>query len=93
MDPGNGRGGLVRLRAFPTLDSLTGCRLFETLHTVFVWMYLYSLTVSGFGNPLALNDLPRYFDWSITMQALVGSCVQVRSFRAVRRHERVLTRF
>jgi hypothetical protein len=49
---------------------------FPTLQCL-VWMYLWHLTISNFGNSLALLGLPWYFDLSIAIQGLVSVSVQV----------------
>jgi hypothetical protein len=51
-------------------------RLLETIHTVFIWMYLYRISVTNYGNPVALTKLPWDADMSLMIQGLVGSSVQ-----------------
>jgi hypothetical protein len=51
-------------------------RLLETLHTAFVWIYLYYISVTNYGNPKILHALPWYLDVSLMVQGLVGSAVQ-----------------
>lgn len=42
-----------------------------------MWMYLYHLTVTQFGNPTALVQMPWYFGVAVTLQATAGTIVQV----------------
>jgi hypothetical protein len=58
-------------------------RLLETLHTVFIWMYLYEISVTNYGRPAALDGLPWHVDVSLMLQGFVGSAVQAFfSYRA-----------
>jgi hypothetical protein len=41
-----------------------------------VWIYLYDLSVTNYGNPAALNKLPWSLDVSPMLQGFVGSAVQ-----------------
>lgn len=50
--------------------------LMETLHTIFVWIYLYFLTVTSYGHPKTLHELPWHLCGSLMIQGLVGSAVQ-----------------
>jgi hypothetical protein len=52
------------------------CRTLETVHTLCTWMWLYYLTVTNFGSPAALNDLPTVFNLTMPLQTLASSIVQ-----------------
>jgi hypothetical protein len=43
---------------------------------VLVWMYLYELSVTNYGHPVALIKLPWSLDVSPMIQGFVGSAVQ-----------------
>jgi hypothetical protein len=48
----------------------------ETTHTVFIWIYLYSLTVTNYGNPAALVTSPWTLSMSSVFDGLIGGAVQ-----------------
>jgi hypothetical protein len=54
----------------------------ETLHTIWVWMYLYDLSVLGFGNPITLGTTPWPLGASLGISAVINTSVQVRTERA-----------
>jgi hypothetical protein len=53
--------------------------MFETLHTVLLWAYVYNIAVTHYGNFLALNSIPWVFAASLMVQAVVTALVQVRT--------------
>jgi hypothetical protein len=52
--------------------------LFESVHMVLVWAYLYNITVTHYGNILALNSIPWMFAASLMVHEVVSALVQVR---------------
>ncbi|KAF5347855.1 hypothetical protein D9758_013836 [Tetrapyrgos nigripes] len=48
----------------------------ETLHTVFQWIYLYSTTITSFGDPNQLDEINWSFQVSIPLTAIIASIVQ-----------------
>ena len=57
-------------------------RVLETFFTILSMCWLYDLTISNFGNPVAITATPWTLDACITLQGLVGAVVQ--SFFAFR---------
>jgi hypothetical protein len=56
----------------------------ETLHVVLTWMYLYDLTVDGYGKPAILGSMPWPLGTSLYVSSIVGASIQVRmSFRCM----------
>jgi hypothetical protein len=77
MDQGGGRHRHVGGHFSARICALTLYRRsLETVHTVCTWMWLYYLTVTNFGNPAALNDLPMVFNLTMPLQTLASSIVQ-----------------
>ena len=54
-------------------------RLFETVHTLFSWNFLYSLTVTNYGKPAAIFSTPWSFLASAPLTFLVALTVHVIS--------------
>jgi hypothetical protein len=56
----------------------------ETLHIILTWMYLYEMTVTGYGIPTTLKTMPWPLGTSLIVSATAGSSVQVcmNTFRA-----------
>jgi hypothetical protein len=53
------------------------CRILETAHTIFVWVYLYDITVTNYGNPVALTGSPWTLGMSSALDGVIGGTVQV----------------
>lgn len=51
--------------------------VFETMHTIFIWVLLYGLTVTNYGNSSAINDTPWSLAAALPLTSLLGSIVQV----------------
>ncbi|KAJ3781210.1 hypothetical protein GGU10DRAFT_367470 [Lentinula aff. detonsa] len=49
---------------------------FETLHTIFIWIYLYRLSVQFYGNPTAIGELHWTIDMSSVFDGIISSLVQ-----------------
>jgi len=55
---------------------VTGIWVLECTHTVFIWIYLYDLTVTNYGNPAALAKSPWTLSMSSVFDGLIGGAVQ-----------------
>jgi len=51
--------------------------ILETLHTVFLWMLLYLLTVTHYGQPSTLEEIPWTFAVTFPLSAWLGSITQI----------------
>jgi hypothetical protein len=51
----------------------------ETLHVILTWMYLYDLTVDGYGNLKVLGSMPWPLGTSLYVSATIGASIQVRT--------------
>jgi len=49
----------------------------ETVHTVFLWILLYGLTVTNYGKPDTLDDIPWSFAITFPLSAWLGSITQI----------------
>lgn len=52
-------------------------RVLETTHTVFLWIYLYNVTVTNYGNPAVLATSPWTLSMSSVFDGIIGTTVQV----------------
>ncbi|KAF5317587.1 hypothetical protein D9758_018465 [Tetrapyrgos nigripes] len=49
---------------------------FETVHTVFQWIYLYRMTIASFGDPKQLDEITWSFQVSVPLTTIIASIVQ-----------------
>jgi hypothetical protein len=54
-------------------------RSLETVHTIFVWIYLYDITVTNYGNPSVLAASPWTLSMSSVFDGIIGGTVQVHN--------------
>lgn len=52
-------------------------RTMEVTHTVFLWVYLYNITVTNYGNPVVLGESPWTLSMSSVFDGVIGGTVQV----------------
>ncbi|KAJ7234415.1 hypothetical protein C8J57DRAFT_1479939 [Mycena rebaudengoi] len=52
-------------------------RILESLHTIFVWIYLYRLTVTFYGIPAALGEIHWSLETSSLFDGIIGAAVQM----------------
>ncbi|KAF8587693.1 hypothetical protein K439DRAFT_1337297 [Ramaria rubella] len=56
---------------------VAGVWLLETVHTVFLWILLYDLTVTNYGKPETLDNIPWSFAMVFPLSAWLGSITQI----------------
>jgi hypothetical protein len=67
--------------------TLVSHRILETAHTVFIWSFIYSLTVVNFGNTETINEASWSLFAAILFTTLLGTVVQASHPHPIHRYQ------